>query len=929
MESLNSKIIELIKERNWNKMTDIQKKSLKPILSGNNTLIIAPTGYGKTEAALLPVLSQMIESNAKPVSLIYITPLKALINDITFRVDWWASRLDFLVSRKHGEVPQKEKNMRLKKVPHILITTPEGLEIDLDWASRFREFYKNVKWVIVDEIHELVNSKRGIQLSILLERLKEFSNFDFQRIGLSATVANEDLISSFLFGSSSRNPSIVRISDSKNFELRIKKICGNDIWTNSAKEISSSIESPSLIFTNSRFLTERLHEELEKLNQEGIFVHHSSISRESKNNVEEHLRAGKAKAVICTKTLELGIDVGDIRKIIMYRPPPSVASFLQRLGRSGHCISGVPKGEIFCIYDFDVLEALSIYYLAKKGIVEKPGISSSLDVAAREILGITLQYEKVSPEFIYNVLINSYPFRNLKKEKFEEIINYLIRNGLLSLEGEDIKIGKFFFKLWNFNRNRNFSWTKSFSEFFSLINNDDTFILKHNDRIIGEIDAIYVYKHIRIGDIIRISGKLWKVIKIHSGRMSIEVVPTDSGEGEIPVWKGDGIPKSYLLPKEISKLIRNIDKINHNILDKNAVMEINDLLSVYLNHKIPLPSNKIIIIEKRDKETVYTTLLNERISNTISHMLLYLATSKESLNTYARSSIYGFSVSYTEKDLLKDILKLSDKKLKQLILKSVLRSPLFISVLKEIQISFGKVGKVNNKEDKILIKEALKQTVNRYFSIKGTLKFIRKIKNNEIKIINYDGITPLGDAVLSHAPIKPWLFSVYTLIYESLKGGAYTISELSETLGISEKSLENKLKQMRKPDSKFRITSFIDVDSREIRWCLLDDLEKIVESDDFYTSFSVLNENETFVAVLRQLNGNENTEIIFKPKELIDNFDEIKHRIPFEEIGELRISDPVDPLVCNLSPRFYYVNKKSIPYLLLNAVAYIQNLKYS
>jgi len=184
LDHLDQRLRKLIEEKNWIKLTRVQEMSYEPITNGYNTLIIAPTGYGKTEAAMFPILNRMLKEDVKPVTVIYITPLKALINDLLYRIDWWASRLGFLVNRKHGEVPQKEKNLRLKKIPHIIVTTPEGLKIDLDWASRFREHYKNVKWVIVDEIHELINSKRGTQLSILLERLKHFIGYDFQRIGL-------------------------------------------------------------------------------------------------------------------------------------------------------------------------------------------------------------------------------------------------------------------------------------------------------------------------------------------------------------------------------------------------------------------------------------------------------------------------------------------------------------------------------------------------------------------------------------------------------------------------------------------------------------------------------------------------------------------------------------------------------------------------
>ncbi|MEL9970259.1 MAG: DEAD/DEAH box helicase [Metallosphaera sp.] len=926
-ERLGKKILSLMRERNWDKMTRIQETSVEPILNGSNTLIIAPTGFGKTEAALLPILSLMSEGEQKPVSMIYITPLKALINDITIRIDWWASKLGFVVSRKHGEVPQKEKNMRLKKAPHILVTTPEGLEIDMDWASKFRENYKNVKWIIVDEIHELVGSKRGAQLSILLERLKDFSARDFQRIGLSATINDEEYVAEMLFGSSKRPRVIVKSETGKEFRLKIRKIKGNDVWEESAKAIRESLEPPTLVFTNSRFLTERLHEELEKLGEKGIFVHHSSISRDSKSSAEENLRSGKAGAVLCTKTLELGIDVGKVKKIIMYRPPPSVASFLQRLGRSGHCVSGVPYGEIICVQSFDCLEALAIYNLSKKGKLEPPRRVRPLDVVAREILGMLLQYSSVNIEKIYSIITSSYIYRNLKWEDFLELLRYLEKNNMVVIEGNEAKLGKSFFKIWTFNRNNNFAWAKSFSEFFSLISNDDTFTLKSGDRIIGEIDAIYVYKHIRPGDLIRISGRLWKVSRIHNGIMSIELTPAERGEGEIPIWKGEGVPKSDLIPKEIENVLTLGEKaIESDILDEESKRELLDIIS---KSKTTLGPSKAIYVTKTDKETVYTTLIDERVANTLLHMLMYLTSSKYTLNVYGRASIYGFSINVTDRDLLKELVDMRVEKIKKILLKSILRSPLFMSVEKEIQASFGKIGKVNPNNDKIIVKESLRQTIRRYFNLKGTLSLLRKIKKGEIQIIRLDRPNPLTEAILSQAPVRPWISGINVLLYDTLKGGAYTVQEISEMISIPPRSLEVKLKQMRKNDSKYRVASFVDVDSKETRWCTIDELKELVNSDEFYTSFTPLNGDETLIAEMKSVDGSSNTEMIFKPSQIAESPEDFAKRIPLEEIGELKVIDPVDPMICNMSPRYYFVRRDIVPYLLLNASAYIQNLKYT
>jgi ATP-dependent Lhr-like helicase len=926
---LNPKLEALITEKGWKDLTEIQKSSLERIMKGENTLIIAPTGYGKTEAALLPILNMMLEIQPKPVSVLYITPLKALINDLMYRISWWAERLGFLVSRKHAEVPQKEKNSRLRRIPHIVVTTPEGLEVDLDWATRFREYYKNVKWVIIDEVHELITSKRGAQLLILLERLKDLAG-DFVRIGLSATIGDENKIAELLFGSSSRKGIIIKSNDSKYFELRISKINNNegDLWRSSAKYLTSAINPPTLIFTNSRFSTERLHEELEKIymSGDGIYVHHSSISRDMKTKVEESLRSGRAKVVICTRTLELGIDIGKINKVIMYRPPPTVSSFLQRLGRSGHSKESVSRGEIVCTYDYEVLESLALYSLGIEGILEKPKIYPYLDVVAREVLGIILQYGKVDINHIYNLIKSSKLYSNLSVEKYLDLIKLLNENNLIKLNENKASIGPMFFRIWRFEKDKR-GWGRGFSEFFSFIKNDETFYVKYNDIVIGEIDSIYVYKHIRPSDVIRISGKHWRVSRIDPNKMIIEVIPVNEGEGEVPIWKGENISKSMLLPTNIEYIINNVNYYE-SILDENSKQTIKEFLNYYKRNNLPLPSRDLIYVEKYNDEWVYSTLIEEEVSNTIAHLLLYLGIKERGFNVQVRSSIYGFSIRGVGKDLLSEIRKLDELQLRKYLIRAIIRSPLFHATLKEIKHSFGKIGKVDRNKDKLIFKEALKQTIFKYFNVRKTLKYIRKLKSNKINIIYLEGLSKLGEAVLNTAPIRPWTFDILSTIYSHLKGGAYTVKELSEILGISTKTLESKLKYMRRPDSRYRVVSFIDVETKELRWCLLEDFEEIYKSEDYVSSFSPINFDEVYIVVMKSLHDNNVSELIIKVKDVVEDPILFSKKLPYDSIAEMRIKDPHDPLVYNVSPKYFYIDKRIAPYLILNAITYIQTIKY-
>ncbi|MEM3856680.1 MAG: helicase-related protein, partial [Saccharolobus sp.] len=781
-----------------------------------------------------------------------------------------------------------------------------------------------------DEVHELINSKRGTQLSLLLERLKSFIGNDFQRIGLSATVRDEENVAKFIFGSSERKASIIKLHDTRNFEIKIHKIDNPiSMWRNSAEKINQLLEKPTLIFTNSRFSTERLHEELEKLGNKEIYVHHSSVSRDLKNLAEDKLRNGNAKAVVCTKTLELGIHLGDIKKVIMLRPPTSVSSFLQRLGRSGHIVHGIPKGEVICFYDFDVIEALGLYISAKNGIIEKPTIDDGLDIVARELLGMVLQYQVIDINYAYSVIKSSFVYKDLKLSTFLELVNYLAKNDIIKIDNGNLRLGPSFFRIWRFNKDSKNGWGRDFSEFFSLINNDDTFTLKYNGETVGEIDAVYVYRHVRANDIIRISGKLWKVVKINMNKNTIDVIPVNEGEGEIPIWKGENTSKSLVVLNAIKKTIKNIDRyyrVIQNIVDDESKTSIFNIIKKYEELNKNFSVDNTILIEKRDDEWIYGTLIDEKIANTLSHALLYLVIKKYTLNTLARSSIYGFSIKGSPIDLLKELTNMDRNKIKRIIFRSVIRSPLYIATLKEIQPSFGKISKINPKEDKFLLKEALRQTIKRYFSIKKTLEYIDKIKKGEIKMVYIDKPTPLSEAVLTHAQIRPWLFDLNISIYQAIKGGAYTLNELSEVLGISPKSLENKLKQMRRSNNKYKVTSFVDVDSREIRWCLYEDFINIIKSEEYYSSFAPINLDDIFVADLKS--GDNQIEILFKPKDLLNNQEEILRKIPFMNIEEVKVREAIDSSY-QYSQKYYHIGKDIIIYLLLNAVSYLQSLKYS
>ncbi len=929
----------LVAERGWKDLTNAQRQAIPYIASGYNVLLIAPTGYGKTEAALLPILSKMVEEKPEPVALIYITPLRALINNLTERINWWASRLGIRTARKHGDVPQSEKAKRLRNAPHIIILTPESLEIDLDWATRFREKYRNVRWVIVDEVHELASSKRGVQLSLLLERLRRLASHDFQVIGLSATVEEPQTIARMLFGSSRRKWKIIETDVAKDLELRVEYIeeDGQDSWNTAARRVVETLNPPSLIFVNSRFTAERLHESLERIGVSDIFVHHSSVSRQMREKAEERLKRGELKAIVCTKTLELGIDVGEIRSVVLFRPPGTVASLLQRVGRSGHTVDGKSSGVLINIGVMDLLESVALSRLAaRKKLEPPPRLEKPLDVLARTILGICLQKKEASVEEIYEIARSTYHYRDLKPWELESLIDYLALNEMIvELPEGRIRLGRGFYKIWRFD-NSDMRWmARSFTEFFSLISERDSFTVKHGDRIVGDLDVYYVYRHLRVGDVIRLSGRSWRIVDIDEVSMKVEVVPAEAGSSEVPLWRGEGVRRSRILASEVSSLLEELWEgreawVPENVhVSPSAAKKLYELVEYHKRKGIPLPSTKRLIVERIGDEVFFISMMGQNVAETLAHILMHMISAKDTTDVAIRASYYGFSVRTRSSDPVRLLLSLEPEKVPELAASAAKRSPLLYVLVKELQYSFGKIGKPDVEKDKLLLEEAVRQTIASYFDIEGAKEFVEKLRRGEIEVVERlaGPPSPFSLALRRMPTIRPWFRDATLLIVKNLEGMAYTVDELAEIVELPPRTVESKLKELRKPGSPARVFQFIDVSFNEWRWALVKDVETIAGYEEFVESFSPEDVNEAFVLMLKPLSGESYYTILFTPKDIMSDMERFARKVPYDETYEVKVMPLADNLLKSLAPKYYHVPRKVLPYIALNGVAYIQRLK--
>src|SRR3989339_156139 len=454
-EELKDLLNPLVKEWFFSRFREFSLPQLYGVMeihSRSNILVSAPTGATKTLTAFLSILNELIDSSEKGilenrVYCVYVSPLRALSEDIKINLveplkemeKIAGKKLNIRVAVRTGDTSASEKARMLKQPPHILITTPESLAIMLT-SIKFRELLKNVEWFIADEIHALAENKRGVYLSLSVERLNRISPA-MTKIGLSATIAPLDEIAKFLVGYEKgklRDCKIVDVQFLKEMDLKVLSPVPNLVDMEHAMIhnsmytlIDDLIQShrTTLIFTNTRSATERvvhhLKEKFPKKYAENIGAHHGSLSKEHRLNMEKMMREGKLKAIVCSTSLELGIDIGYIDLVILLGSPKSVARCTQRFGRAGHRLHDTIKGRIIVLDRDDLVECSILLKDVIEGKIDRIHLPENcLDVLAQQIYGIAIT-GKISEKDLWKMVTGSYCYRNLKYSQFIEVLDYL------------------------------------------------------------------------------------------------------------------------------------------------------------------------------------------------------------------------------------------------------------------------------------------------------------------------------------------------------------------------------------------------------------------------------------------------------------------------------------------------------------------------
>ncbi len=640
----------LLTERGFTEPTLPQQESIPKVLESKNVLLIAPAGTGKTEAAFLPVLHQLLLSQTRErgIKLIYITPLRALNRDMLERLEWWCRELDLRISVRHGDTAARERRAQALIPPDVMITTPETLQIFL-LGRRLSQHLRSVRWVVVDEVHELADNKRGAQLSLTLERLRKLKGGEFQLVGLSATIGSPEEVARFLVGVG-RRCEIVDVSVARELKLDVAypkatkrdERLANELYTfppvaARLRMMRKLIEDhgSTLVFTNTRPTAEVLGSRFRLWDVRfPIGIHHGSLSSFTRLRAEQGLKQGELKGIICTSSMELGLDIGRVDLVIQYNSPRQVTRLLQRVGRSGHRIGEVSKGAIVVQDSDDALESIVIaarsYHreLEPVSIPEKP-----LDVLLHALVSMLAERRRNNTDEAYEVFKRAYPFRNLTKEDMLKVLTFAQslerRLAWVSEDGQE------------FARPR--STQRVFDYYFgnlSMIPELRQYLVVDDERNqpVGILDESFVAEYGEPGVKFVIGGELWRILQVF--RDKVYVKPDKDPLGAIPTWIGEEIPVPHSVAQEVGKLRARLEGLLREgkkfeaaaaeLAEQYAVSRETMELALadareQVEADLPLPTDRRVTVERVKEICVVNACFGTLVNRTLARLLAYKA----------------------------------------------------------------------------------------------------------------------------------------------------------------------------------------------------------------------------------------------------------------------------------------------------------------
>jgi ATP-dependent Lhr-like helicase len=820
----------LVKEWFFSKFKEFsltQLYGVMPIFERKNILVSAPTGGTKTLTAFLSILNYLVSLARKneleeKVYAVYISPLKALSNDISVNLIRPLQEIEEIAEKKGiklqkirvglrtGDTTTSERVKMAAHIPHILVTTPESMAIVLN-SPKFVEKFQMIEFLIVDEIHSLAENKRGVHMSLTLERLQEMSKIEMTRIGLSATIAPLEEIAGFLVGAN-RKCEIADVEMIKKMDLNVLSPVENFLETNTQEMhhnlyslIDKLVEEhkTTLIFTNTRSATERvvhnLKDKFPAKYTENIGAHHSSLSKEHRFALEDRLRKGELKVVVCSTSLELGIDIGFIDLVILLGSPKAVSRAMQRIGRAGHKLHDVTKGRFIVSDADDLVECAVILKNAKEKRIDRVHIPENcLDVLSQQIFGMAINKVWKSEEAL-NVVKKSYCYRNLKKEDFLSVISYLA--GEYELEKSYV-----YAKIWYDSETREFGKRGKLARVLYMTNigtiPDESFvgvIIKSGERetMIGKVDEQFL-ERLKKGDIFVLGGQ--KYMFMYTKGMKVYVKTEEKRPPTIPSWFSEMLPLSFDAALSISKFRKLVcEKFER----KKTKEEIKDFIKEYtycteesaetifnyfenqFKYAIVPHESKILIEHYRaDKNyIIFHTLFGRRVNDALSRAVAWVVASARRRDVEVGITDNGFLIAGKDLDLDKidkGFAKLSSGNIRKVLDEAINNTEVLkrrfrhcasrgLMILRNYKGRTKSVGKqqmsshfllaaVNKKSaDFPILKEARREVLEDLMDIKSAEGVLDSINKGQIKIVKRESrvVSPFAINIIlqAHADI--------------------------------------------------------------------------------------------------------------------------------------------------------------------------------
>lgn len=806
-----------------------QVRGWPEIAYGRNVLLCAPTGSGKTFAAFLKCLD-WIYSEKKPgvkntgIKIVYISPIKALNNDIyrnlelpikgisQSAVKTGLSLPDIEVSVRTGDTPQKDRTRMQKYPPDILITTPESLYIMLTSES-YRKLFSTTEYLIVDEIHSICANKRGVHLAITVERLERIAGKPLQRIGLTATINPLEEAARFLAGSNIMHAAlkatpgtkvgtrdhkvnqdksditIINCDRKRPFELTVslpvrdlKMLPENSIWPAIYSELLTLVHAhrSTLIFVNNRRVAELVAAGLNSLAGEPfVKTHHGSISKEVRQELERQLKAGELSCLVATSSLELGIDIGSIDLVVQVSAPGSVSQVLQRIGRSGHRLDAESRGIIIPKTRGDLLSSSFVSYQAKKYEIENIKVPQNcLDILAQQITSIACEGEQRASE-IYDMVLHSYPYRNLLWKQFEDVLLMLSDPSPEETPGS-VKPRIIYDKGSGKVRSTPAGKRMCLMNCGTIPDKGNYSVyLKDTGIKVGELQEEFVFES-RLGERFFLGSTVWKLEKIEKDRVIVS--PSNFSGAKIPFWMGDQILRSYETGRKLGEFLDSLQSSYNNpdfmeYMNKECGLDTTaaENLKYYLDDQMAdtgvLPGAARIVCEHFSDETGDSRMIiHSPFGGKIHAPLAVLLQSKLSrlLNcrmeyVYNNDGILFHLFGYTGK--LANIFSLIDREsLEDEIFELLPEAPLFninlrYNLTRSLLVDMNGFGKrtplwiqrlrcaeaaasVLSKPDHPVVLETYRECMNDIFDIKSLYDVIEKIASGTIRVVDVYTVKP-------------------------------------------------------------------------------------------------------------------------------------------------------------------------------------------